>query len=188
MSTLSLEQQADLASLAYELGHNPKTRPYMARLIAEVDPQRARAAFPDVVQAAQFAKLKRDVAEQLDLSGARAQKAKFDEQRAKLKERYSEEELTKIGEVMSRFGTPDWEAGAVLYANEHPHADPRLQPPREDERPGATWEFPTVPGRDGKMLDFRTFASDPRRHSLDAAYNIISEFKNSRLSPAFRSS
>ena len=48
MSQLSLDQQADLASLAYELGHNPKTRPYMARLVAAVDPHRARAAFPDV--------------------------------------------------------------------------------------------------------------------------------------------
>ena len=186
MSQLSLDQQADLASLAYELGHNPKTRPYMARLVAAVDPHRARAAFPDVVQEARFQKLRRDVARELDVGGARRAQAKSNQQKEKLKERYGEEQIKSIEETMNRYGTHDWEAGAVLYAHEHPDADPSHQPPPQSDRPGATWEFPTVQGRDGKPLDFKTFAADPRRHSLDAAYNVISEFKNSRMSQPFR--
>lgn len=184
--TLSVEQQADLASLLYELGHNPQTRSGLAQLVHKVDPQRAKASFPDIVQEARFAALERKVADQLDVKGARAQKDKYDRQKEKLKDRYSDEQLGEIEKEMTRIGTPDWEAGAVLYAAAHPEHDPTHSPPRPDERPGATWEFPTVNGQDGKPLSFKDFAADPRRHSLNAAYNIISEFKNGRLPNSFR--
>src|SRR5215475_7827003 len=151
---LTLDQQADLASLAYELGHNPKTRSELAHLVNKVNPARARASFPDVVQEERFKTLQRKVEDLVDVNGARAAKARLDAQKAGLKERYSDEEIGKIEQVMDRFGTHDYEAGAVLYAHQNGGGDPRDMPPDPADRPGATWEFPTVSGRDGKALDF----------------------------------
>lgn len=184
MADLSLEQQADLASLAYELGHNPQTRGGLAQLVNKINPQRARASFPDVVQEERFKQLERKVADQLDLTGAKAAKAKIDEQRHRLKDRYTEDEIAKIEAVADRIGTHDYDAAAVIYAHENPAPDPMNQAP--DQMPSSTWEFPTVAGRDGKPVGFKDFVADPRKHSMNAAYNVISEFKNAKLSPPFR--
>ncbi len=183
---LTPQQQADLASLAYELGHNPKTRKGLAKLVKEINPERAAASFRDVDQEDRFETFKADIEDKLDLKGAKAAKEKADAQKSKLAERYDEKQLGEIEAVMGRYGLSDWDAGAVLYANEHPESDPTLQPPPPSERPGATWEFPTVKGRDGKDMAFKDFAADPRTASLNAAYSVISEFKNKSLSPAFR--
>src|SRR5215475_9052765 len=86
---LNIEQQADLASLLYELGHNPQTRDEQARLIAKIDPQRARASFPDVVQRAQFAELKRDIDQKFAREAAEKDKARQEAQRANLREQES---------------------------------------------------------------------------------------------------
>ena len=183
--TLSVEQQADLASLAYELGHNPQTRAGLAQLVNHVDPQRARASFPDIVQANQFAALERKIDQRLATEAAEKQKAKYDSQRAKLKDRYSEEQLGEISKEMQRSGTVDWEDGAILYAARHPEADPRYQPPPH-EAPSSKWEFPTVAGRDGKTMSFKDFASDPRTHSNNAALQMITDFRRASLSQPFR--
>lgn len=186
MTQLSVEQQQDLATLAYELGHNPQTRSGLAHLVHKINPQRAKASFPDVVQQEQFASLKREIREELDLNGARAAKARLEEQKVKLKERYSDEEITKIEQVADRYNMSDYDAAAVLYAHENGPADMRDMPPSPSERPGARWEFPTVTGRDGKPVEFKKFLADPSKHAVDAAYNIIHEFKNKSLSPGFR--
>lgn len=183
---LTPQQQADLASLAYELGHNPKTRKGLAKLVREINPQRAAASFRDVEQEDKFESFKSDIEDKLDLKGAKAAKAKQDEQRSKLAERYDDKAMEGIEAVAARYGMSDLDAAAVLYAHENPASDPSFGPPSPEQRPGATWEFPTVKGRDGKDMDFKAFAADPRTHSLNAAYNVISEFKNKSLSPAFR--
>lgn len=184
--TLSVEQQADLASLAYELGHNPQTRAGLAHLVNRVDPQRARASFPDIVQANQFAALERKVEQRFQKEEAEKLKARHEAQRDKLRDRYSDEQIGEIQNEMSRAGITDWEDGAILYAGRNPAADPRYQPPERHDRPGAKWEFPTVAGRDGKPMTFKDFAHDPRTASMDAAYSIISDFKNRSLSSGFR--
>ena len=183
--TLSVEQQADLASLLYELGHNPQTRAGLAQLVHKVDPQRAVASFPDIAQRNQFAQLERKIDQKLAEDTAQKQKSKYDQQRTALKERYSEEQIGEIQKEMNRIGTPDWEAGATIYAAKNPEADPRYQPPPH-ERPTTKWEFPTVNGRDGKPMSFKDFAADPRTASMDAAYSVIHEFKNANLSRPFR--
>lgn len=183
---LSAQQQADLASLAYELGHNPKTRRGLAKLVREINPQRAATSFRDVDQEDKFEAFKSEVEDKIDLRGAKAAKQKHDDQRAKLSDRYDEKQIEGIEAVATQYGLSDLDAAAVLYAHSNPASDPTLGPPSAGERPGATWEFPTVKGRDGKDLDFKSFAADPRTHSMNAAYNIISEFKNKSLSPGFR--
>ena len=183
--TLSVEQQADLASLAYELGHNPQTRAGLAHLVNRVDPQRARASFPDVVQAEQFKALEQRIEQKFSVSAAEKQREKFEAERNSLKERYSEEQIGEIQKEMNRVGTTDWEAGATRYAAKHPESDPRYQPPQR-EIPNAKWDFPTVAGKDGKLLSFKEFAADPRTHSMNAAYTVIDEFRNKNLSSGFR--
>lgn len=184
--TLSVDQQADLSSLFYELAHNPKTRPLAARLVHEIDPQRARASFGDVIQEHRLAQHMRQVDDKLARAEAEKVKSRYDQQREALKERYSEEQLGEIHKEMTRIGTPDWNAGAILYAASHPEADPRYQPPPAEKRPDARWEFPTVDGPDRKPMAFKDFLADPRSASLNAAYSVISEFKNSNLSQPFR--
>jgi hypothetical protein len=51
---------------------------------------------------------------------------------------------------------------------------------------GSTWEFPTVPGRDGKMLEFKDYIRNPRKHSNDIAIQMITDFKRRQLPSAFR--
>lgn len=184
--TLSVEQQADLASLLYELGHNPQTRGGLAQLVNRVDPQRARASFPDVVQQHQFAQLKNDVEQRFAKAEAEKHKAHYDAQRDSLKGRYSEEQIAEIDKERSRMGTANWEDASIVYASKHPESDPRYQPPPRHERPGSKWDFPTVSGRDGKPMAFKDFVADPRTHSMDAAYDVITEFKNKSLSSGFR--
>jgi len=186
MSDLSVEQQADLASLLYELGHNPQTRPGLAQLVNRVDPQRARASFPDVVQHNQFQQLKNEIAQERQRHAAEKEKEKHERQRDKLRDRYSDEQIGEIDKERTRLGGIPWDDAAVLYAAKNPETDPRYQPPPQSERPGAKWDFPTVSGRDGKPMAFKDFAADPRTASMDAAYNIISEFKNRNLSSGFR--
>lgn len=183
--TLTVEQQADLAALAYELGHNPQTRDGLAHLVNKVDPQRARASFPDVVAKSQFAQLEQKVEQRFAKAEAEKQKERYERQRDRLKDRYSDEQIGEISKEMQRAGVTDWEDGAVLYAAKRPEADPRYQPSPQ-ERPSAKWEFPTVAGRDGKPMSFKDFAADPRTASMDAAYSVISEFKNANLSRPFR--
>jgi hypothetical protein len=182
---LSPQQQADLASLMYELSQGD-TRKDLAKLVKKKFPERAAKSFRDVEQEEQVETRFAEIEDKLDLKGAKAAKQKQDEQRAKLADKYGEDQLKGIDEVATRYGLSDLDAAAVLYANEHPEIDPTLQPPPPGERPGATWEFPTVAGKDGKPMDFKTFAADPKTHSLNAAYGVITEFKNKSLSPAFR--
>ena len=182
--TLSVEQQADLAALAYELGHNPQTRHGLAQLVNKVDPQRARASFPDVVAHSQFAQLEQKVEQRFAKAEAEKQKVARETQRNSLRDRYSDEQIGEIEKEMTRAGTSNWEDGAILYAAKNPASDPRYQPP--PDAPSSKWEFPTVNGRDGKPMGFKEFAADPRSASNDMAKRMITDFMRSNLSPAFR--
>src|SRR5262249_24575254 len=144
----------------FGLAQNPATRKDVAKLVAKLDPKRAAASFRDVAQDENFAALERKVEDHLDLKGAKAAKAKQDEQRTELASRYDEKQMTEIDALATKYGLSDLKAAAVLYANENPDSDPTLQPKRPNLRRDATWEFPTVRGKDGKDMGFKEFASD----------------------------
>lgn len=188
-ANLTPQQQADLASLAYGLAHNPKTRAGLAKLVKEISPERAAKSFRDVEQDERFEAFKAEIEDKVDLKGAKAAKSKQDEQKAKLAERYDEKQLEGIEAVATKFGLSDLDAAAVLYAHESGESDPTMRPRHPDPVKDATWEFPTVAGKDGKPMPFKEFASDLKGASLNAAYRTIDElnsFKNKTLSPAFR--
>lgn len=182
---LSPQQQADLASLMYELSQGD-TRKDLARLVKKKFPERAAKSFRDVEHEEQLDARFAEIEDKVDLKGAKAAKAKQDEQRTKLAERYSEDHMKGIDAIAAELGISDLDSAAIIYSHRNPETDPTLQPPSPADRPGATWEFPTVKAKDGKDMSFKDFAADPRTHSLNAAYNIITEFKNNKLSPAFR--
>lgn len=185
---LTPEQQRDLANLAFVLGHHPKTRDGLAGLVKEVDERRFNTSFRDVAEKQRFEAYRKELEDKLDVSGARAAKARQVEQKARLTERYGDDGIAGIEATMKKYGLADYDAAAVLYGHETGNSDPTLRPPKPNPRRDATWEFPTVEDRDGKPLAFKEFASDLKGASLNAAYRAIDDiqaFKNRSLSPAF---
>ena len=168
---------ADLSGLFYELAHDPKTRKGIAKLVKEKYPDRAQA-FADVDTQEQIEALRAEQAEKEQLQEGRRLQSERQKQRDTLitSGRYGEDQVKEIEQIMERFGsTIDYEAAAVLYAHEKPPANPQEGPP-DDQRMGATWEFPTVNGKDGKPIPFAEFAKNPNSAAQNAAYQVITEF------------
>jgi hypothetical protein len=174
---LSPTEMADLSGLAYALAHNPGTREAFAELVTKVDPNRA-SAFSDISVKKRLDSFEtKQNEDRLRRDALDFQKAQ-DKQREDLisSGRYSKEQAEEIKKVMDKNGIVDYNVGAVLYAHEvKPHEMADGPPP--EQRPGATWEFPTVNGKDGKLIPFKEFALNPTAAANNAAYQIITEFK-----------
>jgi hypothetical protein len=171
-------EQADLASMFFELSHDPKTRPYVAKLVKAKFPDRA-ASFTDVEHQDQLQALRNELAQKEQLNQAREFQRALDKQRDDLitAGKYTKEQADEIKQIIDRHGsTLDYNQAAVLYAHEKPPVNPMDGPP-DEQRMGATWEFPTVNGRDGKPIPFADFAKNPTTAAQNAAYTVISEFK-----------
>jgi hypothetical protein len=183
---LSPQDMARLSTLLYKMSHDPKTREDTARVMARVDPQAAKA-FADVQLKDQFAQFRKEMEdEKLRERVAQAQTKQRD-QRKQLAGRFSEEQIVEIEKnYMTPLGLGDYLAASKIYAADNPATHPELIVPPEVESGGATWEFPTVPGKDGKMLSFEDFAKNPVKASRDAAIQVITEFKRARLPGAFQ--
>jgi hypothetical protein len=175
-----------LSKLALNLSHNEKTRAQFADLVKEVDPSAAKA-FADVNLEKKFnawtQKFENDrLAEKMQYR----QQAREHQKNEVIKKRgFSETQVGEVQKLMTHYGVSDWEAAADIYAQRNPQDDPTLKPPPEVEHGGATWEFPTVPGKDGKMLSFDDFRKNPAGASRNAAIQVITEFKQKRLPGAF---
>ena len=175
-----------LSKLAFNLSHNQKTRAQFADLVKEVDPTAAKA-FGDVFLEKKFndftQKFENDrLAERMQY----AQRSREHQKNEVIKKRgFNETQVVEVQRLMTHYGVNDWEAAADIYAQRNPADDPSLKPPPELLDQGSTWEFPTVPGADGKMLSFNDFAKNPRKSSKDAAMQVITEFKRNRLPGAF---
>ena len=183
---LSPQDMDRLSRLMFAISHNPKTRAAAANLVAQVDPQQARA-FSDVFlerRLAQFEKKFADerLKEKIDnvVQARESQKKEIITKRG-----YSENQVKELEKLQEQYGFSDWEAAADIYATRNPPDDPRLQPPPEYAGAGSTWDFPTVPTHEGKMMDFKDYIKDPRKHSNATAYRMIQDFKRGKLSPAF---
>ena len=185
---LSPQQQADLASLMYELSQGD-TRKDLAKLVKKKFPERAAKSFRDVEHEEQLDARFAEIEDKVDLKGAKAAKARQDEQRTKLAERYSEDHMKGIDAVAAELGISDLDSAAIIYAHRNPDSDPTVTPSRRPDPKDSTWEFPTVEGKDGKQMPFKEFASDLKKASWDAAYRTIdqlNDFKGRNLPSAFR--
>jgi hypothetical protein len=183
---LSPQDMDRLSRLAFNLSHNEKTRAQFANLVKEVDPSTA-GAFKDVFIEQKFDSfVKKFEDERLAEKMQTRQQARETQKNEVIKKRgFNDDQVKGVEQVMTHYGVNDWEAAADIYAQRNPPEDPSLKPPPEMLDQGSTWEFPTVPGADGKMLSFSDFAKNPRKSSKDAAMQVITEFKRNRLPGAF---
>ncbi len=176
-----------LSRLAFNLSHNEKTRKQFAGLVKEVDPNAAKA-FGDVFLRDEMETWKKGfederLAERMQhVAAARANQKR----NVVTKRRLSEDQVKQVDRIMQYYGLPDWEAAADIYAQRNPPPNPELQPPPEILAGGSTWEFPTVPGKDGKMMDFKDFKDNMHGATRNAAIQVITEFKRNRLPAAFQ--
>jgi len=185
---LSPQDMDRLSRLAFNLSHNEKTRAQFANLVKEVDPTTA-GAFKDVFIEQKFDSfVKKFEDERLAERMQHARQARESQKSEVIKKRgFNDDQVKGVEQVMTHYGVDDWEAAADIYAQRNPPDDPSMKPPPEIEHGGATWEFPTVPGKDGKMLSFDDFRKNPSAASRNAAIQVITEFKRNRLPGAFHS-
>ena len=183
---LSPQEMEKLSRFMFNMSHNPKYRAQVAEAAKELDPSMV-GAFTDVSleqKFNQFTKKFEDdrLAERMQY----AQRSREHQKNEVIKKRgFSETQVGEVQKLMTNYGVNDWEAAADIYAQRNPQDDPNLKPPPEIEHGGATWEFPTVPGKDGKMLSFDDFRKNPAGASRNAAIQVITEFKQKRLPGAF---
>jgi hypothetical protein len=185
MRQLTPTEMAKYSAMLVGLSQDPTYRAVIAPMIAKKYPEHA-GSFSDVAlnnRMAQFEQ--RQVKREADAAIAQHSRA-MEAQRKQLVSsgRYNDDQTKEIKQVMDRYGLYDYNAGAVLYAHEKTPEVPEI--PLPSERPGATWEFPTVEGRDGKPIPFADFVKDPNTASMNAAYRVISEFRNKRLPVTFQ--
>jgi len=183
---LSPQDMDRLSRLSYSLSHNPKTRAQFADLVKEVDPS-ASKAFTDVFLKKEFEQFKKSIEdERLQEKMQRAQASRQHQKSTVITKRgFNPDQVKAVEDLMTHYGISDYEAAADIYAQRNPGEDPNLKPPPDIEHGGSTWEFPTVPGQDGKMLKFEDFHKNPQKASRNAAFQVITEFKRNRLPAAF---
>ena len=183
---LSPQDMDRLSRLMVTMSQRPETRPMLAEMVSKVDPESAKA-FGDVFLEKKFNEFKKSFQdERLQEKMERAQSSRENQKRSVIDKRgFSDDQVKQVETLMTHYGVNDWEAAADIYAQRNPPDDPNMKPPPEIEHGGATWEFPTVPGKDGKMLSFDDFRKNPQGASRNAAIQVITEFKRNRLPGAF---
>jgi hypothetical protein len=161
--------------------HHPELRAQVADLFMKGDPNGLGKAFQDVAIDRKIAAIEKRFADkelQAQINEARAAQSK--DKKALLDSgRYSDEQITDIENLMTARGYHSYKDAAILYDADHPPE------PKQREYPTATWEFPTVEGKDGKMIPFDKFKKDPIGESRNAAMRVIDTFKHRTLPPQF---
>jgi hypothetical protein len=161
--------------------HHPELRAQVADLFMKGDPNGLGKAFQDVALDRRFQALERKMADkelQGQINEARAGQTK-DKKTLVDSGRYSEEQIGDIEKLMTARGYHSYKDAAILYDADHPPE------PKGHEYPTSNWEFPTVQGKDGKMIPFDQFKKDPIAESRNAAYRVIDTFKRGALPPQF---
>jgi hypothetical protein len=169
---------ADLGQLAYELGHDPKTRKEFGKLVKTAKPDSPHArAFADVDLEDKFAAFEEKQAKKELEAQQQAYLANMNRQRQNLLTggadgngpKYAEDEVKKIEKFMEENGITNYAHGAVLYANENPP----LSPPGDDPPPNMHGDRWTIP-------DFEKFKDDPDGAARNVAYGVIKEFRQKK--------
>ena len=174
---LNPQEMDQFSRMFFELTHDEKYRPHMAKLVSHKYPQLA-PVFNDVKQEERVRALEAKLEQKEQLARANEMQRALDRQREKLIEdgRYTAEQTQEIKQIIDRHGgTLDYNQAAVLYAHEKPSVNPQDAPPLPG-RMDARWEFPSVQGRDGKPIPFGEFVKDPNAAAHNAAYAVIDGF------------
>lgn len=181
---LSPMEMSKLSTLLHNIAHNPKTRAHLANLVKVVSPTDANA-FQDVFLRQELAAFRKSIDDERMKDKMERVAAKRDAQKEEIKKSkgYSDEQMSEMQKIYDQFG--DWEAAQAVYSQRNPPDNPALKPPAEIQDMGSTWEFPTVPGPDGKLLEFKDYIKNPRKYSNNMAIQMITDFKRGKLPAAF---
>ena len=187
VKTLTPAKMAQLSTLTVALRDNPKTRAHFAHLVRQVAPRDAEIAFQDVFVRQELVNFKKSLdderlKERVDRAAEQRQTQKSETQKSRS---LSDEQMGDLQKIQDQYGFSDWNAAADIYAQRNPPENPYLKPPPEIQEMGSTWEFPTVPGPDGKMLEFKDYIKNPRKYSNNIALQMITDFKRGKLPAAF---
>ena len=168
---------ADLARLALDLSHNPKTRKQFGKLVREVKPDSSHArAFSDIDLDDRMSEFERKQEEKETKRAQDAVLQRMNAQRSDLLSggadgsgrKYSEDDVKNIETLMQSKGIVNYDDGAILYAATLPpeNGKPSNMPPVH----GSTWEFP----------EWNKFSGDPTRAAREVAHDVIGEFMRKR--------
>lgn len=164
MSNLSPEAQAQLAKLATDLAHNPKTRKAFTKLVQEIDPSKR---FPDV----EIDEIRAGVVKEFEERDQRAESARVlaaqENARAALKDNYDDKAIGEIETLMTKHGLSDYSLGARLYAADTKPANPSYEV--NDHK----WNLPAI-----KIEDFGNLKQLGRQR----AYQAIDDIRSKRVS------
>lgn len=184
---LSPAEMAELSALAFQIAHSdkPGVRDTFANLVRVVDPTKA-PAFKDVFLRQEIGKLRQEIEAGRRKDEVDRVVAKFDAQKETVTRKYgyNNDQVAELDKIRTQYGLADWDAAARIYSTYNPPENPELKPPPEILAE-STWDFPTVPGPDGKMLEFKDYIKNPRKFSNNTAMQMITEFKRGRLPSAF---
>jgi hypothetical protein len=180
MRQLTPDEQARYSQMLVGLSQDPAYRGIIAPLIAKKYPEHA-GSFSDVALTNRMVDFEKRMARKETEAELKKFNERAESQRRDLVKsgRYTDDQTKEIRAVMDRYGLYDYNAGAVLYSHEREPETPHI--PLPHEAPTATWEFPSVEGRDGKTIPFADFVKDPNGASLNAAYRVIGDFRQKRL-------
>lgn len=156
---LTPEAQEQLAQLAQNLAHNPKTRKQFVGLVKEIDPTKR---FPDV----EADDLREDMKKEFEKRDqAAAAKHALEEQEAQkngLRSRYDDKAIEEIEKIMEKYGISDYEAGAKIYAADLKPAQPTYE--ENDHR----WKMPGI-----EQKDFPNLKQISRQRANQAIDDIV---------------
>lgn len=155
---------AEIGALALKIRHHkdPAKRRQFVQLVKDVAPN---LTFPDVEQEERIEKLisdDRDARQkQRDDDAKAALTRQLSEGRAALADRYNEDQIKEIEQVMLKRGLDNYEDAAILYA----HYNPPVRP--TTGRPQLRFELPSN----------KDWLTNPRKMAMDTAYDVIDEIR-----------
>lgn len=155
---LSPEAQAQLAKLATDLAHNPKTRKKFAGLVREIDPSKR---FPDVEADDLREEMTREFEKRDQKRESERALAVQEAQRSALSSRYEEKDIVEIEKLMEKKGISSYEDGAILYAATVKPSTPTYA--ADDHR----WTLPKM-----EIKDFGNLKQDSRSKAMQAVDDI----------------
>jgi hypothetical protein len=161
---LAPEVQAQLAKLATDLAHNPKTRKQFTKLVKEIDPTKR---FPDIEAEELEEKMQREFEKRDHEAEAKRTQDRLEKQKESLKSRFKDEDISEIEKLMEKHGISDYDVGAKLYAAETKPAEPTY------EMQDRAWSLPKI-----DIKDFGNLKAQARKN----AYQAIDDIKRKRAS------
>jgi hypothetical protein len=169
-----MDDDATYAAILRKISTDPRTRRAVTKAIKEVEPDAfPEFSFPDQKVADLDEKYEARFAELEANAESKRIHASLREQKTKLLEKYSPEQVAEIEKLMEQHNIGNYDIGAKVYAADVPPLDPQRTPPQS--RFGERWTLPE------QMEEFK---KDPAAAAIKGAYADIDRLRRGeRLTP-----